>query len=426
MGDVLYKQGSSLAPVYKRDGKSNFIVQSQVASGNSDFFSLPGGLTLRLIANSTDPFEIDVNAVRLTLTANVDLTVTDTAHNFIWIDDTGATGRSALPCVYSFTAPGAPATDQHWFDLGKNQMKRYNGAAFVAVARVFIGYVRADAAAINARYVCEPIGLDPYSRFWRFGDGSDGFLDITGTIPIQGTKRYTAVVVRGAGILNHSTSVNTLAVPYIYSQSIIACVGTAGVDLNGLGRAAGSGTTTTGGAGASGGLGGGGGGGGGGTSGGGAGGTYVPTFHFGAQAGGAAGTTLGGTGGLGPSSAMPGGLPPGSMWGCGAGGGGGGGDGAVAGGNGGAGGGSTNMFAPAIAIGASAVIRANGANGTAGSAAARGGGAGGGGGVVLLYSSNFFNDGTLSATGGTGGGAGGAGAGAGGNGGAGLAVRFAA
>src|SRR5579872_5909716 len=133
----------------------NTIVQAKVVSGVVDFFSLPGGLTLRLLASSTDPFQYLIGGAKKTVTANVDLTLTNNAHNFIWIDSTGATGSSALPCVYAYTAPVGPATDQHWFDLGHNQMFRWSGSAWVAVSRIFIGYARADSGSVNARYACE-------------------------------------------------------------------------------------------------------------------------------------------------------------------------------------------------------------------------------------------------------------------------------
>src|SRR4029077_2905256 len=109
------------APAYGSTGVvDNCIVQSQVVSGNADFFSV-AGLNLTLIANGTDPFEVSVSGKRVKLTANVVFAVTDNANNFVWIDQTGALGVTTLPCIYSFTAPTG-ATGQHWFDLGKNQM----------------------------------------------------------------------------------------------------------------------------------------------------------------------------------------------------------------------------------------------------------------------------------------------------------------
>lgn len=428
MPNSLNDYGSE-APAYGGSGMvDNCIVQSQVTSGNADFFSV-SGLNLTLIANATDPFEVSVAGKRVRLVANVVFAVTDTAHNFIFIDQTGALSRTATPVTYAFTAPGAPASGDMWFDLGKNLMKTWNGAAWVASTKVCIGYVRADAAAINARYVCEPIGAFPLWRWQTFGDGSDGFLDVTGTTTLDDTKRYTAVVIRGSGKILQTAGGGANAYPLtIKSQSIIACVGTSGIDLNGLGRAFGAGSTTTGATGSTTGLGGSGGGGGGGTSAGGAGGAAGRTgiLAGASNAGGTAGTTLGGTGGAGVASSIPaGGLEAQTLFCLGNGGGGGGGDGAVAGGNGGSGGGTAWLYAAVIAIGASAVVRAEGNPGVAGSAAARGGGGGGGGGVIMALCRNFMNSGSFSAVGGAIGASGGAGSGAGGVGGAGVAKRIA-
>lgn len=414
------------APAYGGTGMvDNCIVQSQVVAGNADFFSV-AGLNLTLIANATDPFEVSVAGKRVKLTANVVLAVTDNAHNFIFIDQTGALSRTATPTTYSPTAPGAPAAGDMWFDLGKNLMKTWNGAAWVASTKVPIGYVRADAAAINAAYVCEPIGAYPWWKYQQ-SDGSDGFLDATGgATTINGTKSYTAIVIRDTATVTQQgqTFVQTLRF-----QGIMACVGTGGVDLNLKGRARGNGANGTGAAGGGNGLGGPGGGGGGGTNAGGAGGASnleMATVAIGGT-GGAAGGAGGGPGASGAQTNFsPNGFPVPAMFGGGNGGGGGGGTGAAAGANGGNGGGNGNYIGPAIRIGASAFMRADGEAGTVSPAAARGAGGGGGGGVIQTFCRNWFQSGTFSAALGLGGGNGGnAGAGAGGDGLPGVAQRFA-
>jgi hypothetical protein len=418
------------APAYGGAGiVDNCIVQSQVVSGNADFFSA-SNLNLTLIANATDPFEVSVAGKRVKLVANVVFAVTDTAHNFIFIDQTGALSRVATPPTYAFTAPAGPASGDMWFDLGKNQMKTWNGAAWVASNKVMIGYVRADAAAINARYVCMPIGAYPLWLYNSYGDGSDGFLDVSaGTTTIDTVKRYTAVVVRSTGAIVHSSGGGTTAFPPVIYAPMVALIGTVGMDLNGLGRPGSNGAITTPSAPVGTGIGGSGGGGGGGTNAGSAGAPFNRTtiLASGTSSAGAAGTALGGAGGAGTASPYPaGGLKSPMSWTIGNGGGGGGGDGAVAGGNGGAGGGGFHVICAVMAIGASAFFRGDGTAGVAGSAAARGGGGGGGGGVVIAVCRNFFNSGTFTALAGNAGGSGGAGAGAGGAGGAGVAKRIAA
>src|SRR5262245_1215339 len=65
-------------------GQKNLILGAKVASGNADFVSLPSGLTFRLVASGSEPFVADVNGTMLELTSNVDLTLTDDAHNFVY------------------------------------------------------------------------------------------------------------------------------------------------------------------------------------------------------------------------------------------------------------------------------------------------------------------------------------------------------
>lgn len=394
------------------------IISSQVTSGNSDFFSV-SGLTLTLIANATDPFIYSIGNDVYKLTANVTLTVTNNAHNFIYLDNTGALSRAATPCTYAFTAPAGPASGDFWYDLGKRAMKTYNGSSWVASSKIAIGYVRADAAVINATYACEPIGFTPFDRR-KISSGADGFLNVTaGTTTIDTTKNYTAVVVISTANINH-TAASTVGKMVLKSQGVVALMGSSGIELNGLGRSGGAGATGTGSSVSIYGFGGGGGGGGGGTSGGGAGSpTGNPSYLAASVGTGVAGTPGGGAGGTGPTSVISS-LAFQSPGLFGGGGGGGGGDGGSAGGNGGAGGGSVEIVCSCLAATSGSVLRANGANGVVGGGANRGGGGGGGGGIIQIFSRNYLMNGTATANGGTGGGSGGAGSGAGGNGGAGV------
>lgn len=403
--------------------KPDAIFSSQITSGNADFFTV-SSLTLTLVASSTNPFVWDIGGNRYQLQANTTLAVTNTAHNFIWIDNTGAMGRVALPCRYDWTAPSSPATDQHWYDLGKSQMKSWDGSAWQNVSRIFIGYVRADGGSINARYACEPLGISPLDRFNFFGSGSDGFLDVsTGTTTIDDYKQYTAVVVRG-GTLNHSSAVTSITT--IQSQSVFMVLSSGTVNLNGLGTGGGAGATGAGSSGNGGAEGGRGGGGGGGTNAGGTGGNGLQNNRSVSGGGGTAGTAGGGAGGTGASSLSSQG--PGRtgffLFSQGNSGGGGGGSGAAAGANGGAAGGSFEIKTPCFAVSSGATVSANGSAGSNGPAANRGAGGGGGGGTLTVFFRNSFQSGTITVTGGAGGTSGGAGSGAGGTGGAGRSSLF--
>lgn len=389
---------------------TNTIIQSRVVGTNADFFSV-AALNLTLEADATDPFVYDINGTIHTIIADQVIAVTDNANNFVWIDDTETLGVSTLPCLYSFTAPVGPATDQHWFDLGHNQMMRFNGVAFVAVNRIFIGYVRADAGTINARYVCEPIGYEPLDRWHLFGTGVDGFLEVSaGTTTIDGTRNYTAIVVRGAGTLNHTNAI-TNSILYPQTQGIVAVIGTLGIDFNGLAYANND-VAGMGGAGGSGG--------GSNVTASVAGTNHVTPYRV-VSFGGGAGVAASTTGNAGEASFLTGGLRnPVYMMLYGN-------HGSAGGDNGllltqGKGGGGMIQIAAAIAIGTAAFIRANGTAGGDSPGGNVAGNGGGGGGVIQLFSRNFFNDGTFTATAGAGGAGAGVG-GSGGPGGAGAAVH---
>jgi hypothetical protein len=403
--------------------KPDAIFSSRVVSGNADFFSV-SSLTLTLEADSTDPFVYDIGGSRFELQADKTLSVTDDAHNFIYIDNTGTLGRSALPCVYDWTAPASPASGQHWYDLGKSQMKSWNGSSWDNVSRIFIGYVRADSGSINARYACEPIGISPLDRYHEFGDGSDGFLDVSsGTTTLDGWYQYTAVVVRGTGTLVHVTvSAELLA---LQCQSAFVVLVNPGVNLDGLGTSGGSGNTGAGSSGNGAGEGGAGGGGGGGTNAGGAGGGRLQRNRAVSGGAGTAGAAAGGAGGSGNNALSS--LGPArefTAYFVGCSGGGGGGSGAAAGGNGGASGGSIQVKAPVVATASGVTLTAVGSAGTNGPAANRGAGGGGGGGTFTFYYRNLFQSGSFNVAGGSGGSSGGAGSGAGGNGGTGRTSLF--
>lgn len=405
--------------------KPDAIFSSKMSSGNADFFSV-SSLTLTLEADTTDPFIYDIAGGRYELQADATLSVTDDAHNFIYIGTSGSLGRSALPCAYDWAAPSSPSTDQHWYDLGKNQMKRWDGAAWESVSRIFIGYVRADSGSINARYACEPLHMSPLDRRQEFGDGSNGFLDLSSGTTDNGNGwfQYRAVVIRGTAVLTHTAAAIANTVYSCQGVFIVLSTATAAIDCDGKGRPGGAGGTGAGSAGSGSGHGGAGGGGGGGTSAGGTGGVRLSWSAL-VTSGGTAGTAGGGAGGAGGAShPSPGRSMNVDRFFFGAGGGGGGGSGAAAGGTGGDGGGSMQIVVPCLAIGASSTISFRGTDGAAGPAANRGGGGGGGGGRITLLYRNLFNSGSIAVNGGTGGASGGAGSGAGGDGGLGATGSY--
>lgn len=116
-------------------------------------------LTVTLNASSTDPFRFAIadgfNAYGPVdyvgqFTSNQTTTVSTNTTSFVYINRTStgvlSLGVSTLTPVYSLAAPSSPSTDQHWFDLGLFQMKRWSGSAWVAQQRIFIGEVVSTAS----------------------------------------------------------------------------------------------------------------------------------------------------------------------------------------------------------------------------------------------------------------------------------------
>ncbi len=368
----------------------NAILSSRLTSNKPDFFQLPGGLVLKLLATAT-PFVYTVGSTTVTVSVDTSFAVTNNAHNFIWIDDLSNLGRADLPCTYSFAPPGAPASGQHWFDLNANQMKSWNGSAWVNQSRIFIGYVRADSGTINAQYACEPTDMDPFLRYSK-SNGTDGFLDVlSGTTTIDGTKQYTALVVRGTSKVVHTTNGSKLL--QILAQSMVVILDTAKIDATGLGLPGGVHAASTPTAGTGGGLGGAGGNGGNGATHG-VGGGHISLTSL---------TQFAGGGYDGFGNGLPGDdsplifnarkrdlmLPYGN---------GGGGGLGTNGGDGSPGGGYIEIVTPLIVIATGAAIKNEGSPGIAGFAAGAGGS--GGGGVIQLSYRVFVNNGTLSVIGG--------------------------
>jgi hypothetical protein len=184
---------------------SNTVFDSRAVSDKDDFFVLTGGLGVDLYASPSEPFIYGIKNAPYTLEANVSLTLPDNAHNFMWVGPFGELGSAALPCRYDYKAPGAPATDQHWFDLSVGRMMRWDGAVWEEVERIFLGYIRTDGGVANSRYTCEKNLSTPYTRYKDNGDGRDGFLDLNGgTYFLDRVSYFTAVVLRNGARIDRS------------------------------------------------------------------------------------------------------------------------------------------------------------------------------------------------------------------------------
>lgn len=146
------------------------------ANGQANFLSIGTGLAVNLAATSvpvTYNFAagygpngaidyvgrdtVDIASAWSSLTASSTL--------FLYVDRNTSTGAktygfSSRQPLYQPTAPAAPATDQHWFDMSVFTMKRWTGAAWSIVQRVFVGEAATGTStvtsvttyALNGRY----------------------------------------------------------------------------------------------------------------------------------------------------------------------------------------------------------------------------------------------------------------------------------
>ncbi len=231
-------------------------------------------------------------------------------------------------------------------------------------------------------------------RFFGFGDGSDGDLNIaSGTTALNGVKKYNNLTIALGATLTHDAD-RALT---IFVKGTLTLNGSINVNgkssrRQGIFCSAGGGGGQVGNSGAVGQIGG-------------------ASLMTGVSVGGAGGTGTGtgGTGGNGSSSnyfldRVTETFEAGCAGGVG-------GSGSSAGGAGGAGGGLIIIYAQNIVLGGSAVVSANGATGSAGTSsdasAGGGGGGGGGGGVAVVFFAKKTGTVTPTASGGVGGAPGG-------------------
>lgn len=394
-------------------GLYDCIIAAQHTTNTPDFIvSGAGALDIKIAASVTDPFEYEIAGTRYTLTADTaELTLPDNSHCFIYIDTTGTLSYAVLnPTLYSFQNPHGQV---YWYDLTTGLMK-ISGTPTPVIA---VGYVRTDSGSTVTPFACEAIGLTPWERWSRFGEGRDNFItQAGGSTSYDDVKHYTAFIAYSGAQVTHTLNSKLT----IKCQGVFVLLDTSSIDVSGVGSAPGAGSTGAVGApGTAGGWGGGGGGGGDAVAfAGGEGGAHGHVNKLGLPPGAAPNTTGDDSPFLGNLTAPTAEAMPFLF---GAGGGGGGGDGSSTGGNGGYGGGGVNVLAAAIVVGPSAALLATGADGAAGTGPDAGGGGGGGGGLIHLVTRSDQVDGGVAMT--VAGGVGGAAAGSGTAGGAGGSGR---
>ena len=91
--------------------------------------------------------------------------------------------------IWNYVAPTGPATGDYWYDLANNLWKRYDGASWISINRVFIGMAIIDTAnCVGARSV----------DFYRTADNQNTVdLEISTTEIIKATKLNQNVSIYG-------------------------------------------------------------------------------------------------------------------------------------------------------------------------------------------------------------------------------------
>lgn len=86
---------------------------------------------------------------------NLSYTLSANGTFYLYLDRNASTaivtaGFSTLQPTEGRFAPTSPSTDQHWFDVNENLMKRWDGAAWVTVQRIFVGQAVTGTATLTS------------------------------------------------------------------------------------------------------------------------------------------------------------------------------------------------------------------------------------------------------------------------------------
>jgi len=110
---------------------------------------------------------------------------------WVFVSSTGTGHTTTLEPIYSDIEPATPATGQYWFDYGAGQWKVYDGASFVAQARILVGQVIVDEndAVVGARSLEKFAQYDAINTV-KLRSYSDTRVktELSGTINIAGTR----------------------------------------------------------------------------------------------------------------------------------------------------------------------------------------------------------------------------------------------
>ena len=143
---------------------------------------------------------------------------------FLYVDRNTSTGAltlgfSTLTPIYSRSTPSSPSTDQHWFSPATYVMQRWNGSAWAAVQRVFVGEAVTGASTVTS--------VDTYAYSGLFVTG--WFAVTTGTN--YSKKHYLGMSIADANALvsvftsTSSTGASNVAIAPTFVSNMTAFYG---------------------------------------------------------------------------------------------------------------------------------------------------------------------------------------------------------
>ena len=155
------------SPIISYSARRQSILSGSIdaTTRQANALSIGTGLIINLAATSTNLIlsfgagRDQYGLINVVGTITADTTFSSLTANqsviYLYVDrntsnGTLTTGFSLLQPVSKFAYDGTPSTDQHWFDESHNEMKRWNGSAWVTVQRVFIGQCVTGASTVTS------------------------------------------------------------------------------------------------------------------------------------------------------------------------------------------------------------------------------------------------------------------------------------
>jgi hypothetical protein len=138
---------------------ASVLVRNTVMSGPPSWLEAGTGLQVvsqngAAVATIADGFSVAAGAVddvfEIPNATSWDLTASDTCYLYVeWDGSTPRPGNSTLEPAYSPTAPTSPASGQWWFNIDTYEGQSWDGSAWVAAPRLYVGQAATDGSSVT-------------------------------------------------------------------------------------------------------------------------------------------------------------------------------------------------------------------------------------------------------------------------------------